>query len=79
MTSNQITQLWETHSVPARHHILIVLLNMPRALLLTINTREVPTLCLSIPAIFSMGKQTVYTMNKAGSTQQFLEDLSQNP
>lgn len=39
MTSNQITQLWETHSVPARHHILIVLLNMPRALLLTINTR----------------------------------------
>lgn len=39
MTSNQITQLWETHSVPARHHILIVLLNVPRALLLTINTR----------------------------------------
>lgn len=24
MTSNQITQLWETHTVPARHHILIV-------------------------------------------------------
>lgn len=80
MTSNQITQLWETHAVPAMP-VIVCPLNRHTALLLTINTREGSDAVNLYPySQFSVWEnKRSNSINKACYMQNFLKDLSQEP